>query len=84
MARNNGKKIGLLKLITVWPVHENLIKDIARNVGRIFVVEMNMGKYAKEIERVCLPFCPVNYITKNRGIIHTKEEIYKAIKEDLS
>ena len=84
MARNDGKKIGLLKLITVWPVHENLIKDIARNVGRIFVVEMNMGKYAKEIERVCLPFCPVNYITKNKGIIHTKEEIYKAIKEDLS
>ncbi len=83
MARNDGKKIGLLKLITVWPVHENLIKDIARNVGRIFVVEMNMGKYAKEIERLCLPFCPVTSITKNMGIIHTKEEIYSAIKEVL-
>jgi len=47
MARNDGVKIGMLKLITVWPVHENLIRDIAKNVGRIFVVEMNMGKYAK-------------------------------------
>lgn len=84
MARNDGIKIGMLKLITVWPVHENLIKDITKNVGRIFVVEMNMGKYAKEIERICLPFCPVSHITKNEGIIHTKEEIYKAIKEDLS
>ena len=84
MARNDGIKIGMLKLITVWPVHENLIKDIAKNVGRIFVVEMNMGKYTKEIERICSPFCLVIRITKNEGIIHTKEEIYKAIKEDLS
>ena len=83
MARNDGIKIGMLKLITVWPIHENLIKEIAKNVGKILVVEMNIGKYAKEIERLCLPFCPVNSITKNEGIIHTKEEIYKVIKEEL-
>jgi len=84
IARNDGIKIGMLKLITVWPIHENLIKEIAKNVKRVFAVEMNIGKYAKEIERICLPFCPVSYVTKNEGIIHTKEEIYKAIKEDLS
>jgi len=84
MVRNVGKKIGLLKLITVWPVKENKIKEIAKNVKKIFVVEMNIGKYVKEIERICLPFCPVTHITKNEGIIHTKEEIYKAIKKDLS
>jgi len=83
MARNNGIKIGLLKLVTVWPIHETLIKDIAKNVSRVFVVEMNMGKYVKEIERPCLPYCPVTSITKNMGIIHTKEEIYSAIKKVL-
>ena len=83
MARNDGKKIGLLKLITVWPVHETLIKEIAKNVSRIFVVEMNIGKYVKEIERLCLPYCPVTSITKNMGIIHTKDEIYSTIKEVL-
>ena len=83
MARNDGKKIGLLKLITVWPVHETLIKEIAKNVSRVFVVEMNLGKYVNEIERLCLPFCPVTSITKNMGIIHTKDEIYSAIKEIL-
>ncbi len=83
MARNDGIKIGMLKLITVWPIHENLIKEIAKNVRRIFAVEMNIGKYAKEIERLCLPVCPVSNIGKNMGIIHTKEEIYTAIKEAL-
>jgi 2-oxoglutarate ferredoxin oxidoreductase subunit alpha len=81
MARNDGLKIGMLKLITVWPIHENLIKEIAKNAKRIFAVEMNIGKYVKEIERLCLPFCPVTSIIKNMGIIHTKEEIYAAIKE---
>jgi 2-oxoglutarate ferredoxin oxidoreductase subunit alpha len=84
IARNDSIKIGMLKLITVWPVNENKIKEIAKNVKKIFVVEMNIGKYVKEIERICLPFCPVTHITKNEGIIHTKEEIYKAIKKDLS
>jgi len=84
MARNDGIKVGMLKLITVWPIHENLIKEIAKNIKRVYAVEMNIGKYVKEIERICLPFCPVSRITKNEGTIHTKEEIYKAIKEDLS
>ena len=84
MARNDGIKIGMLKLITVWTIHETLIKEIAKNVSRVFVVEMNLGKYVNEIERLCLPFCPVSHITKNEGIIHTNEEIYKVIKEELS
>lgn len=81
MARNSGLNIGLLKLITVWPVAEEIIKDIARNVKKVFIVEMNIGKYSREIERLCLPYCQVKMITKNKGSIHTKEEIYQGIKE---
>ncbi len=79
MARERGLKIGLLKLITVWPVAEETIKEIAQNVEKIYVVEMNIGKYVREIERLCAPYCSVEAITKNRGIVHTKEEIFNAI-----
>lgn len=81
MARDSGLNIGLLKLITVWPIAEEIIKDIARNVKKIFIVEMNIGKYGREIERLCLPYCQVKMVTKNKGSIHTKEEIYQEIKE---
>ncbi|MFZ2330516.1 MAG: transketolase C-terminal domain-containing protein, partial [Atribacterota bacterium] len=84
MARNSGIKVGLLKIITVWPVAEEIITDIAKNMSKVYVVEMNIGKYSREIERLCLPYCRIEIVTKNEGIIHTKEEIYHAIKENLS
>ncbi|HOR43151.1 MAG TPA: transketolase C-terminal domain-containing protein, partial [Atribacterota bacterium] len=79
MARNDGLKIGLLKLITVWPVAEEQIREVAKNMKKVYVVEMNIGKYYREVERLCVPFCSVEAITKNQGIIHTKEEIFNAI-----
>lgn len=79
MARESGSKVGLLKLITVWPVAEDIIREIAQNVNKVYIVEMNIGKYTREIERICAPFCSVEAITKNQGIVHTKEEIFNAI-----
>ncbi len=81
MARESGIKAGLLKLATVWPVPETQIKEIAKHVGMVMSVEMNIGKYAAEIERVCGGLCKTARVTKNLGLIHSPEEIYRAIKE---
>ena len=54
MARNDGKKVGLLKLATVWPVPEEQIRLVAENVGTVVTVEMNIGRYAYEVERIYL------------------------------
>ena len=81
LARTDGKKVGLLKLLTVWPVPEPEMQTIAEQADTILAVEMNIGKYAREIERVCCGYCRVKQVTKNRGLIHTTREIYKAIEE---
>jgi 2-oxoglutarate ferredoxin oxidoreductase subunit alpha len=81
MARNSGMKVGLLKLVTVWPVPEKQIDEIAKQVRAVISVEMNIGKYAAEIERVCAGRCNTHRITKNRGLIHSPEEIFNGIKE---
>jgi len=81
MARESGLKVGLLKLETVWPVPEKQIREVARQVKSVIAVEMNIGKYAGEIERVCGGLCPVARATKNRGLVHAPEEIYSVIKE---
>ena len=47
-----GKPIHLLILKTLWPVPENVIRKAAENVKRIVVVEMNLGQYVREIERI--------------------------------
>ena len=80
-ARENGIRAGLLKLVTVWPVPEKEIRAVAEQASVILAVEMNIGKYAGEIERASGGCCDVVRVTKNRGEIHTTAEIYAAIEE---
>ncbi|MGI6603552.1 MAG: 2-oxoacid:acceptor oxidoreductase subunit alpha [bacterium] len=80
MARDSGMKVGVLKLATVWPVPERQILEVAKQCRAVIAVEMNIGKYAGEIERVCAGVCPVHKATRNRGLIHAPEELYQFIQ----
>jgi len=80
-ARANGVKAGLLKLDTVWPIADMEIKAVAEQADTILAVEMNVGRYAYEIERLCCGAAQVVRVTKNRGLVHTTQEVYKAIEE---
>ena len=46
------KPVRLLILKTLWPVPEGAIRKAAENVKRVVVVEMNLGQYVGEIERI--------------------------------
>ncbi|MDD4266574.1 MAG: transketolase C-terminal domain-containing protein, partial [Aminobacterium colombiense] len=81
LAREKGMKVGVLKLDAVWPVPEEAIRDVAKNVGTVISVEMNIGKYAGEIERVCGGLCKTARATRNRGLIHSPQEIVTVIEE---
>lgn len=81
MARERGVKAGVLKLCNVWPVPEARIAEVAKQMKKVFAVEMNIGKYAGEIERVVAGRCPVRRVTKNRGLVHMPDEIFRAVME---
>jgi 2-oxoglutarate ferredoxin oxidoreductase subunit alpha len=52
-ARRKGLKVGLLRLITVWPFAEARVRALARS-GRVkafIVAEINSGQIAYEVER---------------------------------
>ncbi|MCI2062558.1 MAG: ferredoxin oxidoreductase [Eubacteriaceae bacterium] len=82
-ARKEGIKLGVLKLCNVWPVPENAICEVAGNVKKIFSVEMNLGKYVREIERASKNKCEVVSVTKNRGFVHTTDEIMTEIRKGV-
>lgn len=82
-ARENGIRLGVLKLCNVWPVPEKAIREVAGQVSKIFAVEMNNGKYQNEIARVAAGKCEVIPVTKNRGLIHTVAEIYEAVQKGV-
>jgi len=47
--RQDGKKVGMLRLKTLWPFADRLIASIGSRVKRIFVPEMNRGQVAGEV-----------------------------------
>ena len=79
-AREEGIKVGLLKLVTVWPFHDKLIKSVAERVKKIVVPEMNLGRYAGEIERASVCMAEVKSLPLNKGRMHTSDEILHGIK----
>ncbi len=81
-ARDDGYNVGLLKLVTIWPVPEKAIEDLSKKVDTMIVMEMNVGKYFSEVDRVGKKHCNVISLPKNRGIIHTTEEVLKKIEEE--
>lgn len=51
-ARGEGRRVGMLKLNTVWPVPEKQIRAACENAKRVIVPEMNVGEYLREVQRI--------------------------------
>ncbi|MFQ5868883.1 MAG: 2-oxoacid:acceptor oxidoreductase subunit alpha, partial [Candidatus Zixiibacteriota bacterium] len=79
--RGEGKKIGMLRLITIWPFPESKVRELGARVKKIFVPEMNLGQLSREVERFV--DCEVVSIPKIGGIAHTIDEIYSALKGEV-
>jgi 2-oxoglutarate ferredoxin oxidoreductase subunit alpha len=54
MARAQGIKAGLLRIITFWPFPKNTIRTLVDNVKAVIVPEMNLGMLRLEVERAAM------------------------------
>jgi 2-oxoglutarate ferredoxin oxidoreductase subunit alpha len=74
-----GNPVSLLILKTLWPVPQDLIRQKAGNVKRVVVVEMNLGQYVREIERI-LPNKRVEFLGQMNGRLIAPHQIREAIE----
>lgn len=79
-ARASGLKVGLLQLITLWPVHESLIEKLCAKRKMIVVTEMNRGQMVLEIERILGKGIPIKRVNRNDGHMIKPEAILEVIK----
>ncbi|HUT69435.1 MAG TPA: 2-oxoacid:acceptor oxidoreductase subunit alpha [Desulfatiglandales bacterium] len=47
--RRDGKEVGLLRLKTMWPFPDHIIREIGGSVKKVFVPEMNRGQIIGEV-----------------------------------
>ena len=70
-ARAKGIRVGLIKLNTVWPFPEELIRSLAPNLKALIMPEINAGQMVLELERCAGGACPVGLVPHfGGGIIH--------------
>ncbi len=80
LARQEGIKVGLLRLITVWPFPEERIKELAGKVRAFVVPEINLGQVVLEVERCAAGRAEVILVPHAGGAIHKPEKILTAIR----
>jgi 2-oxoglutarate ferredoxin oxidoreductase subunit alpha len=50
--REKGRKVGVLKIETIWPMAQKQIRELDRPGVKIIIPEMNNGQYAREVQRL--------------------------------
>jgi 2-oxoglutarate ferredoxin oxidoreductase subunit alpha len=81
MARAEGIQVGWLKLVTVWPFPEDLIRALARRARAFVVPEINYGQIALEVERCAGGRARTILVPHAGGDIHEPRVILDAIRE---
>jgi len=80
-AREEGLKVGVIRLVTVWPFPEKRIREIAGNIKAFVVPEINYGQMVYEVERCAGGKAKTILVPHGGGWVHDPETIYNAIRE---
>jgi 2-oxoglutarate ferredoxin oxidoreductase subunit alpha len=79
-ARKNGIKAGVLNLVTIWPFADKEVAELARNVKKVVVPEMNYaGQVAGEVQKVIGPGVELKKVNKYNGQVITPHDILKTL-----
>ncbi|MEA3355748.1 MAG: transketolase C-terminal domain-containing protein [Candidatus Bipolaricaulota bacterium] len=81
LAHEKGIKVGMLRLITVWPFPMQRIAELADQVKGFVVPEINLGQMVLEVERATAGKATVRLVPHAGGGIHRPEAILDVIEE---
>ncbi len=82
-AREKGKKVGMLRLCTIWPFPEERIRKLAEKTKAFVVPELNYGQIALEVERCSAKNSKTILLGNAGGELQSPHEILKGIEEGL-
>ncbi len=81
LARQEGIRAGLLRLIVVWPFPEERVRELAAQAGAFIVPEINYGQIVLEVERCAAGRARSILLPHMGGGVHHPETILEAIRE---
>ena len=79
LAREEGIKAGLLRLVTIWPFPTKILENLSEQLKAVIMLEMNYGQLVREVERAVKPK-PVTFLPKLGEEPHRPDEILSSIR----
>lgn len=80
-ARQQGIKVGYLRLITVWPFPEERISQLAKKIRAFVVPEINLGQISREVERCAAGEAKVLTVNQPGGTVLEPEQVFRTIQK---
>jgi 2-oxoglutarate ferredoxin oxidoreductase subunit alpha len=80
-ARDEGIRVGMLRLKTIWPFPEKVIRRLAEKVCAFVVAEMNLGQIVYEVERCAAGRARTLLASHAGGTVHSPQQILEVIRE---
>ncbi len=80
-ARARGVKVGMLRLITVWPFPEKVVVRLAEQAKCIVMPEINCGQMFRELQRAVAGRCRTTLVPHCGGWVHNPDQILEAIMD---
>jgi 2-oxoglutarate ferredoxin oxidoreductase subunit alpha len=80
-ARGRGKKVGLLRLQTLFPFPTAEIARLARRVKGMMSVELSAGQMVEDVKLAVNGRVPVYHYGMMGGKIHSPDDVYNAMEE---
>jgi 2-oxoglutarate ferredoxin oxidoreductase subunit alpha len=82
-AREKGIKVGLLRLITIWPFPEERIKKLAERIKGFLTVELNLGQIHYEVERCVKGMAECVLVGHPGGTIIPPEKVIEILEQSF-
>ncbi len=80
-AREKGIKVGLLRPVTLWPFPEAKIRELAKQVRGMMVVELNAGQMLQDVRAAAEGQCPVHFVGRMGGVIPLPDDILPELEK---
>lgn len=79
--RREGKKIGMLRPITLWPFPAGELNKLSKKIKAFLVVEMSCGQMIEDVKLSIECTRPVYFYGRPGGGVPTEDEVIKEIEQ---
>jgi 2-oxoglutarate ferredoxin oxidoreductase subunit alpha len=82
--RQKGKKIGLLRPITLWPFPKKELEKFSKRIKKFFVIEMSYGQMVEDVALAVSRKARVGFYGRAGGAIPSQKQIERELLKFLN